>query len=63
MLMRIIGVSMLFFCLIAIGLSLSGIDHVDIGIPFMAFMNQCSRDLETFKIEATRPLILIPKTS
>lgn len=51
MIYRIVGVSMFFFCLIAIGLSLSGITHVDIGAPFLAFMNQCSRDLEAIKIE------------
>ena len=60
MIYRIIGVSMLFFCLIALGLSISGIDHVDVGVPFMAFMSQCSRDLESFKVEIPN-IPLIPR--
>lgn len=50
MIYRIVGVSMLFFCLIALGLSFSGIEHVDVGIPFIAFLNNCSRQLSVVKI-------------
>lgn len=42
----------IFLCLlIAIPLSLMGIEKVEPGMPFLAFLKNCNRELNDFKIE------------
>lgn len=50
MISKIVGASLLFFAMIALMLALAGIREVELSEPFMAFLNQTSIELESYKI-------------
>lgn len=51
MIKRIIACGFLLCLFVAIPLALMGIEKVELGSPFLAFLKNCNRELNDFKIE------------